>query len=148
MNVLIDADLHVLGVWNMVGVGGKVVAIDADLVRVCLDKNGYREETTCLDTAVSVILFIEPLVVLESVAGHMVIINIHGQPQGDGVCGICTIVFGDEVDVERARNWGFSIDVHDLSGPEVKELSTGSRLRLLCPHSCKNKRNSNYWHHN
>ena len=37
MNILIDVNHHVPGVWHMVGVGGKVVAVDADLIRVCLD---------------------------------------------------------------------------------------------------------------
>ena len=135
IHVLVDADLHVLGVRNMVGVGGKVVAVDADLVRVCLDNDDNREETTWRNTAVSVVLFIEPLVVLESIPGHMVIINIHGQPQGDGVCGICAIVFGDEVDVEIPRSWGLSVDVDSLSWPEVGEVCTGSTLLRL--HSCK-----------
>lgn len=37
MYAFINVDHHVPGVWDMVRVGGKVVAVDADLIRVGLD---------------------------------------------------------------------------------------------------------------
>lgn len=68
-----------------------------------------------------------------AVAGHMVIVNIHAQPQGDGVGGIHTTVLRDEVNVEGARNWGLPKDIHDPSRPKVKKVcsSTGFVLCLL-----------------
>ena len=77
MHFLTDSDLHVLGDRNTVVVGGEVVATNADLISVGLDNDGDWEVATWLDSTVSFILLIQPLLVDVAVVGNMVVLYVH-----------------------------------------------------------------------
>ena len=119
VHFLTDSDLHVLGDWNTVVVGGEVIATNADLISIGLDDDGDWEVATWLDSAVSFILLIQPFLVDVAVAGNMVVLYIHTESKGDGIFRILIIVLGDNIDVEYSRHWGLSIDVNDVSRQDV-----------------------------
>ena len=83
----------------MVSVGGKVVAIDVDLVAIGLGHNGDHEESARQDATVSITLFIEPLVVGIAAADDVVFVQAHIKPEADGVTIVSTGLW-NQVNVE------------------------------------------------
>ena len=123
VDILIDADLHVLGEGHTVVVGGEMITPDVDLISIGLDYDSDGEITSRKDTTVAIILFWEPLVMDVTATGYVVVVYIHSEPEAYDISGIVVIVYGDEVNVEGARVWGYSIDVDNPSRQDVVELT-------------------------
>ena len=114
----IDGDPHSISVGNTMVVGGKVVAIDVDLVGVDLDGDGDGEEATRQQPSVSLILRSSPFCTVGiALADDVVGIYVHMKPKTDSICYsiLPCGIFRHNIDIKCPAIRGLSIDADNIS---------------------------------
>ena len=128
VNILVDTNPHVLCDCNAVVVGGKVVAIDHNFIAILLSNNGQGEEASRQDPSVSILFLAKPLLVDEAVTDNVVVVYIDGEPEGDDITGVETLISRDDIKLNNTTSWGLGIDEDDCSRCKVTDLPSNSSL--------------------